>query len=160
MFKTANTMKASSLIIPLFISLVFSCSPDGGQNGSNSEMSANERRNEMYQEVIAIHDEVMPKMQNIIALQGKIRLQMDSLKEVDITLPIIADLKKMNDELSSADKAMMDWMHEFNTDINSKEITDQEALDYLKGQKLKIQGVKTIMNESIAKAEQFLSNNL
>lgn len=152
-------MKTSIQIIIVFLFVLSACSNDASKNDSNSNISVGELRNNHYQEVIAIHDEVMPKMQNIISLQERIIIRIDSLTEVDTTLLELKELSLLNSELASADKSMMDWMHQFNSKINSNDVSDEVAIAYLEEQKIKILEVKEVMNNSIYKATEYLGSH-
>lgn len=101
-------------------------------------------------EVIAIHDEVMPKMGDIHMAKKKLRVILgntthDSLKTEILTL--ISDLEK-------ADEGMMDWMHNWNVPESEPELTS-----YLIKEKEKITKVKVDMLSSIESANTFIQNS-
>ncbi|WNJ18239.1 hypothetical protein [Pontibacter sp. G13] len=108
-------------------------------------------------EVMAIHDEVMPKMDDI----HKLTKELDSMREslsasaegVDsVALGEIADLKT---QLKSADDAMMDWMHKFDA---SKLTGDKAtALEYLDSEMVSVQAVKVEMLKAIEDAKAYLA---
>lgn len=106
--------------------------------------------NKLYDEVMFIHDEVMPKMSDISKLGKEIKKKKQELS--DSTLIAIYDdhIKALNE----ADEAMYDWMHEF-------ELPDQESdvEPYLIKEKDRIQKVSDMMLSSIANAQKLLDEN-
>ena len=152
-------MKTSIQLITIFLFILSACGTQENKNNSNTTVSADELRNNSYQEVIALHDEVMPKMQNIISLQERIQIRIDSLTEIDSTLAVLEELTKLNNDLAGADKSMMDWMHKFNSKINSNDVSDEVAMTYLEEQKVKILEVKERMNNSINSATEYFESH-
>ncbi len=98
-------------------------------------------------ETIAIHDEVMPKMDDIMKLKKELKSKQDSTSNEEVQRLISA--------LEESDKAMMNWMR--NYDPRMEDMSDDEKLEYLKSQKSAIQKVKGKMNSSIAEAEDYLN---
>lgn len=110
--------------------------------------NATENPNEaLYHQVMDIHDEVMPKMEDIYTLKRQ-------LQEKMATTASLAEEEKKNIEnriahLDSASQLMMEWMHQFNPLPDS---TDQEeAREYLESEMERIKKVKEIMIEAIEK---------
>jgi len=106
------------------------------------------------QQVMAIHDEVMPKM-------GEIGKLVNTLKPmVDSTETGLQYEKAMND-LQNANKSMMDWMQgfgsKFDSDeiLNGKELSD-EKLNLLNKEEESVKKVANLINTSIANAEALL----
>ena len=96
----------------------------------------------LYDEVMVIHDEVMPKMTDINRAKKKLRKLKDGSNEELITLQI--------EQLDAADEAMMSWMHEFD---NPELPTLEENLNYLNKEKVKIQQVSDQMLQSLQEAD-------
>jgi len=100
----------------------------------------------LYDEVMVIHDEVMPEMGTIHKLKKQLKAV---LKDGAGNF----DAKLVNDQIEAldyADDAMMDWMHQFKV---PKETTDQEKIDYLKDQKNKMTKVNIDMKAIITSAK-------
>ncbi|WP_044173147.1 hypothetical protein [Flectobacillus major] len=107
-----------------------------------------DQQKKLIEEVIAVHDEVMPKMDVIMSLKG----QLDSVSKVSKDS---IKAKELFVQLDSADIKMSNWMAEYNPEsVKGKGI--EEALKYLEGEKKKINEVKVLTNTSIANAKQFL----
>lgn len=133
----------------LFAALAFSCKED-----KKTEVSA---ETSQMKEVMAIHDEVMPKMSKIGRLAATLR------KKIDTDQGTAEDKQAMED-LQDANKSMMDWMQGFSKNFDTEERIDGKALTSEKQKLLdeeekKINIVKEKMNTSIAKAEALLEVN-
>ncbi|SMG40477.1 hypothetical protein SAMN05661096_02753 [Marivirga sericea] len=102
---------------------------------------------ELKSETIAIHDEVMPKMDDIMKLKKSLKNKQDSADASDIIQDLIIALEE-------SDKAMMNWMR--NYDPRMEDMTEDEKIEYLNSQKAAISEVSREMNKSIAEAEEFL----
>ena len=93
-----------------------------------------------------IHDEVMPKMQDLYMLKK-------GLQDKIAATPGMSSEEKQNLEkrilvLDSVNQLMMDWMHKFSPRSDS---TDQEAArEYLESEMEKIRKVREAMLEAIA----------
>ena len=136
-----------SLVIPTMI--IFSCSQEKGNI------------DQVEKEVFAIHDEVMPKMGQIMDLRNALS---QKIVTIDSLLKIKNDdsLQQQKDQaltlsnaLQQADEGMMNWMHAYNGD-SLKALSSDEALKALNAEKTKISQVRDQMLESITKAEAFL----
>lgn len=133
------------LLSILFLSV--SC----GTSSTNSDCTSDEcLKKEAYDKVIAVHDEVMPKMSYISELKGQIEERMDSSSD---SLKI-EELKNLMINLDAADESMWAWMHQFNSDLEDVEI--DEALDYLKSEQENVDEVARKINDSISAAEEEL----
>jgi len=100
-------------------------------------------------ETIEIHDEVMPKMDDIMRLKKSLKSEQDSVsseKHEKIQALIVS--------LEKADEAMMNWMR--NYDPKMENMSEAEKLEYLKNQKAAISKVSQQMKSSISGAEEFL----
>jgi len=142
-------MKLRHLAFTLLV-LAFACSKSdkhhGGQEeeGDNATDSPNEA---LYHQVMDIHDEVMPKMDDLY------KLKRDLQEKIESTPDLVAEEKKKLEDriahLDSTSQLMMEWMHQFNPLPDS---TDQEeAREYLESEMEKIKKVKDAMLEAIEK---------
>lgn len=102
----------------------------------------------MIDEVMAIHDEVMPKMDDIMTLKSSL----DSAIKVS---PDSVKAKQLYSALDSADNQMMDWMQAYNPD-QVKGKSEEEVTKYYADEKAKISSVKELTNKSIEEAKGFL----
>ena len=85
----------------------------GCQSATTAETDGNlARAQEIYAEAIEVHDEVMPRMDEIMQLRQKLRLRVESLREED-SVGYADSLRQMENavqHLQEADQAMMQWM--------------------------------------------------
>lgn len=107
-------------------------------------------------EVMAIHDEVMPKMSKIGRLVAALR------KKIDTDQGSLADKKAM-ENLQDAHKSMMDWMKgigdRFEPDeIMNGKVLSEEKKQWLNEEEEKVKIVKEKINTSIAAAEALLAD--
>jgi hypothetical protein len=96
-----------------------------------------------------IHDEVMPKMDDIYKLKEDLKKQLTNA-------PNMVDEKKKEIEalileLDSASESMMVWMRNFNPLPDS--LGEEKARKYLEEQKKKVEKVKEDMLDAIEKAK-------
>ncbi|RUA33356.1 MAG: hypothetical protein DSY77_10440 [Bacteroidetes bacterium] len=101
-------------------------------------------------ETIAIHDEVMPKMDDIMKLKKALKSKQDSTNNVNSD-----QVQEMILALEESDKAMMNWMR--NYDPRMEGMSDEEKITYLTDQKSSIEEVSKQMKSSISKAESYLN---
>jgi hypothetical protein len=112
------------------------------------QKNAEDKQKVMIDEVMAIHDEVMPKMDDIMTLKGSL----DSAIKVS---PDSVKAKQLYVALDSADNQMMDWMQAYNPD-QVKGKSEEEVTKYYAEEKAKIASVKELTNKSIEEAKGFL----
>ena len=112
--------------------------------------SNNPERNKAYDEMMAIHDEVMPEMGTIHKLEKGLKKKIENTSSPDSILLMKTTLQK----LSASGEGMMDWMHNLN--VPKKNVPDAEAIAYLKSEKVKISKVSKQMKESIKSSKAIL----
>ena len=105
---------------------------------------------ELRKEVLAIHDEVMPKMGTLKRVKNSLLLQADSLGATD---SLSTTLRETADAIAVANENMMAWMRQYEPAFEG---TDEEVLRYLQEQKSSIEKVQKDMLESLAKGEALL----
>ena len=107
---------------------------------------------DMQDEVMAIHDEVMPEMGTINRLAKELKVMVkDSLSTQDQRI----EIKKHIDALETADDAMMNWMAEYKAP--GKDLSKEKATELLQKEKEKITLVRDQMLNSISDAKALLS---
>jgi len=102
----------------------------------------------LYEEVMAVHDAVMPKMDDIYKLKRQLKEQLSSNELGEDRRQTIEQAIK---DLDAASEGMMDWMRNFNPLPDS--IDQEKARDYLLAEKERIQQVKEEMLKSINTAQ-------
>lgn len=107
------------------------------------------------EQVMAIHDEVMPKMGKLGKLVGQLKSKVDT---TEVGQQYEAAMK----DLQEANTAMMDWMRDFggrfDSDeiLNGKELTEEKQ-QWLDEEEEKVKIVKEKINGSIERAEALLA---
>jgi hypothetical protein len=110
-------------------------------------MTKDDPNQALYDQVMAVHNEVMPKTGEIYQLKKE-------LKDKILVEPGRSkDFEQAIAELDSADHSMMDWMHKFN---EPDSVTQEVAREYLENEMVKINQVKELINTSIQKAKDQL----
>lgn len=106
----------------------------------------------LYKEAMDIHDEVMPKMDQLYMLRKSLK---DSLANTPaLSVEAKSDIEARIHLLDSADKSMMDWMHDSRL-RPSKDTTNHEAYhQYMKSKVESAEKMKALMLEAIEKARQ------
>ena len=113
-----------------------------------------EGQQELYDEVMAVHDEVMPKMQDIMNLKEQIRGKIERLSQQTGTEAEVEQLDQMINRLDEADEAMMNWMRNFKRDYEG--MSEEEVINYLEEEKEKITEVRQEMLNTIEEAQGVL----
>ena len=118
---------------------------------------------ELEGEVMTVHDEVMPQMDEIMTLKAKLSrkiVSMDSLQNEGISGNTLAEERikavDLNQKLNESDKLMMDWMHEYRGD-SAKKLKPEQAILYFENEKKKIESVKQITTKNINDTKAFLA---
>jgi hypothetical protein len=119
--------------------------PDTTADGGNAPLR---------DEVMKIHDEVMPKLDNIYQLKEK-------LKNKIAETPTLAEEKKKHIEatiakLDSASEGMMIWMRKF--DPMADTLTPEKKAQYLESEKVKITKVREDIYKALEQGEAAAKN--
>jgi len=136
--------KSLILILSLLTISTYSCKDKG-------------KETTQMKEVLAIHDEVMPKMGVIGKLVGELDQKIEGNTNVD-------NLVAAREDLKLAHKAMMDWMKGFGNRFDGDEIMKGKALTgekqkWLDEEETKVKVLREQINSSIEKAENLLKEN-
>lgn len=137
-------MKHTTFILMILLIISVSCKQDKNENTKTTQM----------EEVMAVHDEVMPKMGKINTLIQELNAKIDT---TEATVQY-AEAKK---DLEAAHKFMMDWMKDFGDRFTSDEIMKGKALNdekkkWLDEEEEKVKELRRQINSSIEKAEELL----
>ncbi|MFC4095498.1 hypothetical protein [Euzebyella saccharophila] len=117
-----------------------------------------EKEQTQMQEVMAIHDEVMPKMSKLGTLVGELNSKENDSTEIGL------QYREARKDLQAAHKSMMDWMQNFGNRfdpdeiLKGKELTDQKQ-EWLNEEEKKVKDLKEQINSSISNAQQLLGKS-
>ncbi|MGB5356728.1 MAG: hypothetical protein WBN11_08535 [Eudoraea sp.] len=137
-------IRSKFFLFILFLTFISACKDSPQKSDTPSQMK----------EVMAIHDEVMPKMGDISKLVATLKSKVDTTESGK-------EYEKAMIDLQNAHKEMMDWMRGFGDRFNSDEILNDAALSpeklkWLEEEEQKIKKVKEDINSSIKNAEKLL----
>lgn len=127
-------------ILLILCVIAFSC-----QSGKQDEIA------ELKEVVMALHDDVMPKMSELNYTRKELMAFSDSLQASDSTQAAVYATAAKN--IADANNGMRNWMQNYEPDFQG---TDEEYLEYLNGQKEAIQKVKDDMEGSLADGKALL----
>ncbi|MEM8847300.1 MAG: hypothetical protein AAGD17_09385 [Bacteroidota bacterium] len=138
-------MKAYLILVFVFLFVFISCKEQKKTPEGPTQM----------EQVMAIHDEVMPKMGKLGKLVGELKSKVD-------TTEVGQHYETAMKDLQGANKAMMDWMMNFGNRFDSDEILEGKALteekqEWLNEEEEKVKALKEQINSSIEKAESLLA---
>jgi hypothetical protein len=153
------------IILPIVIlSVITACNSkeDKNHSGHKKEIPAT-KQDSLYEEVMAGHDEVMPKIGKIKGAQKKAQQLIDSIatlpeKAQAAAADLKLELKTLINDLNYADIAMDKWMMEFNMDSMKENIN--ERINYLANEKMKVGKVKEAILSGLQKADSLLKRKL
>ncbi len=98
----------------------------------------------LHQDIMAIHDNVMPKMSDIYRLKKSLKSMYETTKD-----PSYGDLIL---RLNQADDMMMDWMAQY----KQPKSNTSDDIAYLKSEKNKIKIVSATMQATIQEAQKLI----
>ena len=135
--------------IPLFLIVLLMFASCGEQKKSPKDA--------LYDKVMAVHDEIMPKMGAIMKYKKQLNDKIDTLIEegADANADKIAELTQAIADLDNSHEEMMNWMREFDNDFEG--MVNEEVMEYLNNQKKKIENVGKVANSALSNAEKILA---
>jgi len=114
-------------------------------------LACNSETENLRSEVMAIHDEVMPKMDDIMKEKSRLSALMS---ETEDSLKIIRIRTAMS-ELEAADEGMMQWMRQFKPEEFEN---DEDALiQYYQEEMVRIKEVKTNMLNALENSKSVVN---
>lgn len=148
-------MKSLHVIALLTFFSIMSCTKSGDHSTMNhdSDQTQEEGPNQaLYNQMMDVHDEVMPRMDEIMKLKRELQEQIAN--SPDMVMERKQELENVISNLDSANNSMMSWMHrihEFNPLADS--VDQEKAREYLESEMEEIRKVKELISESIEKAK-------
>ena len=144
-----KTLKAITLSLIIGLTIV-SC--------AKKESKEAQEFNNAFKDVMAVHDEVMPKMNEMGKLSSELKAKVDTTS-TDNTY------QQALDSLGNAHKSMMKWMEDFSNEFpyaedRLKGKTTEDILNdikALKKEKEKVDNVRNAVNGSINNAKAVLA---
>lgn len=142
-------MKNALKLLFLALIAVSGCGKSTSESSGSADSLANESK-ALYSRAMDIHDEVMPKMDDLYRLKSQLK---DTLGSASLTPEVKADFEGRIHLMDSAEKSMMDWMH----DNRLRPIQDTTNLEsyrqYMKAKVESAERMKALMLEAIEKGK-------
>jgi hypothetical protein len=115
-----------------------------------------EAKDELYDKVMAVHDEIMPKMGDIMKFKKQLQEKIDALSEAEeIDSVKISELEQAIADLDNSHDEMMGWMRQFDNDFEG--MVNEDIMKYLNDQMGKIKKVGEVTNAALQNAQQKLA---
>lgn len=139
------------IVLLVAVITLYSCGKKTADHAHHheTETAASDPNKALYDSVMAVHDEVMPKLEDIFKLS-------ESLKDKIARTPDMPAAKKQEieaaiDSLNNASEGMMVWMRKFSpiTDTTNP----QAGQDYLRQEMVKVEGVKADILTSLERGK-------
>lgn len=128
-------MKA--LYILIIATAIVSCqkSTDHSHHDDMGDTESDSTNTILYNQVMDIHDEVMPKMEDLYNMKKDLQGKLETASADDKV-----KLEQRIAKIDSASSLMMDWMHEFDPPADTAD--QEQARAYLEGEMEKVKRVK------------------
>jgi hypothetical protein len=137
-----------SRILPAILLLLFF---------SSCEPSLTEQNKQKRAEVIAVHDEVMPKMGALKNMEKQVQAKIETLEmseNPDSTQ--LENLKALAYDLNAAYEGMFVWMRQYSIEDEGK--SPEEIKVYLEEQMVKVNEVNAAIKAALEKAEEVIKD--
>lgn len=128
-------------IYPILFAIAIFTSCGKSNSSEQAEETAATSEDELYQKVMAVHDEVMPKMNDIYKLKKQLKEEIES--SPDLVEERKQEIENRIKQLDEASEGMMQWMRNFSPE-DYKE-NKEDYLDYLNKEFEKVNKVKADM---------------
>lgn len=139
-----------SIVKLLFIAVLgvlAACGKSGKEPAAGDPVAENTNQ-VLYGEAIDIHDEVMPKMDELLSLKGKLR---DTLATPGLSEELKKNIESKIHLLDSANQSMMDWMHGVYPPEDSS--NQEEYRQYIEAKLEAAKKMKSLILEAIEKGK-------
>ncbi len=113
---------------------------------------------ELKKKVIDIHDEIMPRMREIVELKEQLQLLQDNLagnNANEATVAKVTQLRQIQSGLNEAENSMRTWMQEFKVTL-PEDTPHESVIEYYEEEKAEISQVRENMLSSIDAAKTFI----
>jgi len=148
-------MKAFTYLSLFVAALLITACGDGTNAKNNTETVTQEFQSQLQSEVMAIHDEVMPKMSEINRISRALRTYLE--ENPDLEADQKESITKAVSSLDQSGEAMMDWMSTYG-DLTKKfkDMNHDAVREALEKEKENITIVKDMMLSGIETGSKLL----
>ena len=141
-----------SLLQLIFVALLltaFACGTKSSHNHSAHEVSNDEDPNQaLYNQVMDIHDEVMPFTENLYNINKDLKAQLKNATDESLK----SDLERRIRYMDSVNSMMMDWMRKFNPLPDTA--NQERGREYYESELEKIKQVKEAILTALEKEKE------
>lgn len=132
------------IFLMLVSTILTSCGKKAEHSGHNMDAPSGNGNQALYDEIMNIHDEVMPKTESLYNLSKGLKVNLKEAKSDDEKL----ELQKRINYLDSVNQMMSNWMHEFKPlpDTTNAETANAYYETHLE----KVKRVKEAINTALA----------
>ncbi|WPR74009.1 hypothetical protein [Algoriphagus sp. NG3] len=116
---------------------------------------SHDKNEKLREEVIGVHDEVMPKMGQLKSLERRALSKVEEIERANPSDSVsLEEYKALAYDLSQAHDAMFVWMRQYEVEDGGK--TEEELKEYLDNQMVLVTEVNVKIKDALAKAEEML----
>ncbi len=146
------------LLFTFWISLLLIFSSCGSDPAKSDAVVAThdlpEALKPLHKEIMALHDEVMPRMSELSNLQTQMVTVLDTLRSREpLDTEELSKANRVLGKLNQAENAMWDWMHNF-AKLDSIPLTQKEI--FLQSEKSTATSMRDLMVSSLEGATEYL----
>jgi hypothetical protein len=105
---------------------------------------------ELYDEVMKVHDEVMPKMNDVHSAKMALKEKLETIS--DSTSAEKSEIEGKIARLDSASEGMMVWMRQFNPMPDS--VGEDKAREYLEAEMIKVKKVRDDILQALEESKK------
>lgn len=157
------TLRKYSFLILLISFSLWSCEQKAKNSEDNiakeaEEIPADERiERELHDQVMAVHDEVMPQMDVVMNIKGQLVEALDSLAEISpAPTAKIEEIEASINALEKADEGMMNWMRKWSPPADTT--SHESKVNFYDQQKTLINDVRKEMSDAIENSKVLLKS--
>lgn len=125
---------------------------------ANEQKTQEEAQNAVRTELMAVHDEVMPRMGELTMLAGQVK---QLLQDSSLNSSTRTEIEVLLSQMETAEDGMMDWMAAYKQpEVLRSSMDHASIMAYLEKEKKTISQVAVQINEGIAKGKQMIANQM
>lgn len=152
-------MKAIVTLLSAFCltALLVSCGKSDHDHGDHHDhathdmaVEASDKTDALYDEVMALHDEGMEKMDDLYKLKQELKNKVTSSK--DMVTEKQQELETVIQQIDSASRGMMVWMRQFQPETDS--LDEESYKSYLEAELAKVKKVRQDILDAIERAKE------
>jgi hypothetical protein len=150
-------MNNHAIVFTLFLALTLSACGNQGGNQQAAQSEATPADEQLWDELMAVHDDVMPKIGDMRRISKQLEDMQESGENLSAEMQERINLALQ--KLSDAEETMMDWMRNLKQLEPLRDSMDEQGvMDYLNAEKEKINQVRDAMLGSLEEGLALLND--